>query len=71
MINVADQNVRISPVEIQRYLSGVNYPASKEDLIARAQDNDASQGIFDVLNELPDQEYESPAQVSKEIAKAV
>lgn len=66
---MADQNVRISPVEIQRYLSGVNYPASKEDLINRAQDNDASQEVFDVINELPDQEYESPAQVSKEIAK--
>lgn len=66
---MADQNVRISPVEIQRYLSGVQYPASKDDLLARAQDNDASQDVFDVLNELPDQEYESPAQVSKEIAR--
>lgn len=62
-----EQNVRVSPVEVQKYLSGTEYPATKDDLVQRAQDNDASQEVFDMLNQLPDKQYESPADVSKEI----
>ena len=58
---------RMSPVEVQKYLAGTDYPASKNELIEHAQENDADQRVFDMLNELPDKEYNSPADVSKEL----
>ncbi|EKE18824.1 MAG: hypothetical protein ACD_9C00221G0005 [uncultured bacterium] len=61
---------KIPPVELQKYLSGVDYPASKDQLIQAAQDNDADQEVFDTLNNLPDKEYESPAEVSMEMGNA-
>jgi hypothetical protein len=60
---------KTTPVEVQRYLEGIDYPASKEKLIQTAQDNDASQDVFETLNNLPDREYESPTEVSMEIGK--
>ena len=33
---------RISPIQLQKHLKGVNYPASKRDLVAKAQQNNAS-----------------------------
>ena len=62
-------NGKPSPIEVQKYLEGIEYPASKDELIQIAQDNDAGQEIFDTLNKLPDRDYESPTEVSMEIGR--
>jgi hypothetical protein len=64
---MTNETDRMSPVEVQKYLAGTDYPASKNELIEHAQENDADQRVFDMLNELPDKEYNSPADVSKEL----
>jgi hypothetical protein len=59
-----------SPSNIAHHLQGINFPAAKRDLLRQARDNGAAQDIMDVLHAMPDQEYESAADVVKEIGQA-
>lgn len=60
---------KVNPVQIQKYLSGVDYPASKEDLIKRARDQGADDSVQQTLQQIPDQQYQTPADVSQAIGK--
>lgn len=60
-----------TPVEIQQYLSGIEYPATKEDLIEHAQSTEATENVLALLATLPEREYASPADVSKAIGEMV
>ena len=37
------------PDDAQQYLEGVEYPASKEELISAAENNDAPEGLIGML----------------------
>lgn len=56
------------PVEVQKALSGIEYPASRDDLITHAKGNSASGNIIEALGELEDREYTNPADVNAELA---
>jgi hypothetical protein len=55
-----------SPIEVQKALKSMNYPASKEDLIKHAKGRDASHEVMQDIENLPEKEYTSAADVSKE-----
>ncbi|MDN7012471.1 DUF2795 domain-containing protein [Methanoculleus sp. FWC-SCC3] len=57
---------RLSAAGLQTYLAGMNYPASKQDLITRARQSDAPQGVVSVLENFNDRAYRSPADVREE-----
>ena len=42
----------INPDEVSRYLDGVDYPASKEDLTSAAEDNGAPKDLLERLRTL-------------------
>lgn len=56
-----------NPVEVQKCLKGVDYPATKQDLIQHAQKQGADEKICSTLEQLPDQEFSTPANVSQAI----
>lgn len=56
-----------NPIQIEKFLKGANYPASKEDLLKLAQQNGANEQVRATLQQLPDQRYGSPADVSKAV----
>jgi hypothetical protein len=58
---------KVNPIQLQKYLKGVDYPASKQDLIERAKQEGADENVFSTLEQLPDEEYETPAEVSKAV----
>lgn len=58
----------INPIKLQKALHGVDYPASKQDLIATADSNGADQEVMSFLEDLPDREYGGPNGVAKEIS---
>ena len=37
---------RISPISLQKHLKGTSYPASKQDLVRRAQSNQAPDDVL-------------------------
>jgi hypothetical protein len=59
----------VNPVQIQKYLRGVDYPASKEDLIKHAEREGADQSVLSMLERLPDGRYQTPADVSEAIGQ--
>lgn len=61
---------RISPISLQKHLKGTNYPASKDDLVQRAQNNSAPDDVLNMIRHLPSQSYDSPADVMRAFGKA-
>jgi hypothetical protein len=61
---------RISPISLQKHLKGTSYPASKDDLVRRAQTNDAPNDVLDMIRQLPSQSYDSPTEVMRAFGKA-
>ena len=51
------------PTEAQRYLSGVDYPVTKQDLIKAAEENGAPQEMIERLQAYDDERFQSPAGV--------
>jgi len=63
----------VSPANIMKHLGGVDFPANKQQLIehARNKDSDApdTDAVIGVLEQISDKEYDSPAEVLKEVGK--
>jgi Protein of unknown function (DUF2795) len=58
---------KVNPVQLQKYLKGVNYPASKQQLIDRAKQQGADEKAISALEQLPDQEFGTPTEVSQAV----
>ena len=54
-----------NPIQIQKYLKGVDYPASRDDLVRNARENGADESICASLEQLPDEDFQTPADVSE------
>ena len=52
----------VSPIEIQKALKGIDYPASKEQILEHAKGADKE--VLDALGTIDDREYEGPSGVS-------
>ena len=63
------QMAKVNPIQLQKHLKGVEYPASKEELIEHAQQQGADEKVREILEQLPDEEYETPAEVSKAVGE--
>lgn len=58
---------KANPIQLQKHLKGMNYPASKEDLLQHAKQHGADDNAMSVFEQIPEDEYETPADVSKAI----
>ncbi|MGI5826466.1 MAG: DUF2795 domain-containing protein [Patescibacteria group bacterium] len=59
----------VNPIQIQRFLKNIDYPASRQDLINVAKKEGADENVIATLEHLPDREYDGPVGVSEEIGK--
>jgi hypothetical protein len=59
----------INPIQLQKFLKGVDYPASKSALIENARKLGADQNVCESLEQLPDEKFKTPIDVSQAIAK--
>ncbi|MDK3258607.1 DUF2795 domain-containing protein [Blastococcus capsensis] len=57
----------VSPIDIQKALSGVDYPASKDDLVRHAEQNGGGDEVVEALKKIEDREYEGPSGVSSAV----
>ncbi|MGF6504397.1 DUF2795 domain-containing protein [Paraburkholderia sp. 32] len=58
-----------NPADVEKALSGVDYPTTREKLAAQARKNHANTDIVDLVDRLPDHNFDSPAAVAKQIAR--
>jgi hypothetical protein len=57
-----------NPIQIQKFLAGVDYPAEKDDLVQAAEKGGADDTVLEALRGLPDQTYDAPTDVSEAIS---
>lgn len=58
-----------SPANVAHHLSGIDFPANKQDLVRHAKEKNADQEVIQVLDQMPDQDYGSMADVMKGVGK--
>ncbi len=56
--------------EIMLYLSGLDYPRQRQELLNYAKSQGAPKTIINYLEQLPSKEYTSPADVEIELTKS-
>ena len=54
-----------SPAIVTQHLKGMDFPASKKDLLAKARDTGAGQDVLEALESFPDKDFDSMADVVK------
>lgn len=59
-----------NPIHMQKFLGGVDYPASKEDLLEHARRKGADEEVLRKLESIPSRTYDGPNAVSSEYAKS-
>lgn len=59
----------INPIQLQKFLKGVNYPATKDTLIQNAKKMGADENVCNSLEQLPDEEFKAPVDVSQALSK--
>lgn len=57
-----------NPIQIQKFLGGVDYPASRDALLSKAKDSGADSNVIQALEAIPDKEYDSPTAVSSAVS---
>lgn len=55
----------VNPIQIQKFLKGVDYPASKAALIENARNMGADENVCQSLEQLPEEDFQTPADVSQ------
>ena len=56
-----------NPDDAPQYLEGVDYPASKEELISAAENNGAPESLVGMLGSLSRPEYAGPEEVAEDL----
>lgn len=59
-----------STATIAQSLSGIDFPASKDDLVEHAKKNNADDETISALKEMPDEKYTSMADVFKGVGQS-
>jgi hypothetical protein len=54
----------VNPIQLQKFLGGVDYPAQKDDLVRHAEQHGADNEAVDALRRIPDRQYDGPNAVS-------
>jgi hypothetical protein len=57
-----------NPIQVQKFLGGIDYPASKDDIVASAKQAGADDNVLGALQKLPDKTYDGPTDVSEAVA---
>jgi len=53
-----------SPIDLQKALSGMDYPATKDQIVQHAEQNGADDDVLQTLRGIEDREYDGPSGVS-------
>lgn len=59
-----------NPIQVQKFLGGIDYPASKADIVKKAKEKGADDNVMNALNGIPDREYDGPTAVSSAVSDA-
>lgn len=58
-----------NPIQIQKFLGGIDYPASKDTILSTAKGKGADEPVLTALGNIEDRQYDGPNAVSKAISE--
>jgi len=58
---------KVNPIQVEKFLKGMDYPVSKPDLVKYAQQHGADENAMSALQHLPSRTFDGPTAVSKAI----
>jgi hypothetical protein len=60
---------KVNPIQAQKFLGGMDYPASRDEIVKRAEQNGADENVLNVLRRISDRQCDGPNEVSHEISE--
>jgi ferritin-like metal-binding protein YciE len=54
-----------NPIEVQKFLEGVGYPKTRDQLVKEAERREANERVITTLSQLPRKQYRTPTEVSE------
>ncbi len=57
----------VSPIDLQKALKGMDYPAGKQQIVEHAESAGADEEVLAALKGIDDREYEGPSGVSSAV----
>ena len=59
------------PANIMEHIKGIHFPANKEEIVKHAEHGPGpdTEVVIDILRQISDGEYNSPAEIMKEIGR--
>jgi len=60
----------INPIELQKHLSGLDYPATKDAIVKKAEESGADSDALDALRKIADKEYDAPTAINQAVSDA-
>jgi hypothetical protein len=58
----------VNPIELQKHLKGVDYPASRDELVSTAESNGAPAEIVEALRNAGQESFDGPSAVQQAVA---
>ncbi|MCP2257086.1 Protein of unknown function (DUF2795) [Streptoalloteichus tenebrarius] len=55
----------VNPIQVQKFLKGIDYPATKDEVVKAAQSQGADDNVLDTLRNLPRDNFNSPNDISE------
>jgi uncharacterized protein DUF2795 len=60
----------VNPIQLQKFLGGVDYPTDKKTLVDTARKNGADDNVLETLQNLSGDRFNSPNDVSGAVGKS-
>ena len=62
--------MELNPIEVQKHLKGMSYPASKDDLVSTAQENGADENLLEQLRNMGREDFSGPDDVMEALKRS-
>ncbi len=62
--------MQTNPIEVQKHLKGMSYPASKDDVVSRAEQNGAGHELLEQLRGMSRDEFTGPDDVMEALKRS-
>jgi hypothetical protein len=63
------RGMTVNPIQLQKYLGGLDYPTDKQTLVNKAREKGADDNVIQTLQRLPMDRFNSPNDVSEAFGK--
>ncbi|WP_073487652.1 DUF2795 domain-containing protein [Streptoalloteichus hindustanus] len=59
----------VNPIQVQKFLGGIDYPATKDEVVRTAESHGADEDVLNTLRNLSRDNFNSPNDISEAIGE--